>query len=72
LSQYSSHPTLQHLPSSINLFDAEVLSAAFATEGFDIEIAKEYSRVGIPESLRFDGRENVMLIARKPDVAEFA
>src|SRR5262249_53140083 len=44
LAQYSSHPTLQHLPPSINLFDAEVLSAPFAGEGFIIEIAKEYSR----------------------------
>jgi SAM-dependent methyltransferase len=65
LTQYSSHPTLQHLPDSINLFDADVLSAAFAEAGFVVEVAKEYSRTGLPENLRFDGRENVMLIARK-------
>ena len=62
---YSSHPTLEFIPKSIHLFDAEVLSRAFADGGFEIEIAKEYRRSGLPESLFNDGRENVMLVAHK-------
>jgi SAM-dependent methyltransferase len=65
LTDYSSHPTLQHLPSSLHLLDAEVLSRAFEAAGFNIEIAKEYSRSGLPDILKYDGRENVMLVARK-------
>jgi SAM-dependent methyltransferase len=67
IAQYSSHPTLQYYPKSITVFDAEVLSAAFVAEGFVPEVAKEYSRKGIPEELRYDGRENVMLIAHKKE-----
>jgi SAM-dependent methyltransferase len=65
LTKYSSHPTLQYLPSSLNCFDADLISKAFFSEGFTIEIAKEFTRTGIPENLKYDGRENVMLIARK-------
>jgi SAM-dependent methyltransferase len=65
LTLYSSHPTLQHLPSSLNVFDADVLSTAFKSHGFFVEIAREYSRTAIPENLRYDGRENVMVVARK-------
>jgi SAM-dependent methyltransferase len=65
LTQYSSHPTLQYLPKSLNCFDAEVISRAFLAEGFIIEIAREFTRTGIPQNLRYDGRENVMLVARK-------
>ena len=65
LTQYSSHPTLQYLPASLNFFDAEVLSRGFETAGFTIEVVKEFSRAGLPDILRYDGRENVMLIARK-------
>jgi hypothetical protein len=65
LTEYSSHPTLQHLPVSLNCFDAELISRAFSSAGFTVEIAKEFTRTGIPESLRYDGRENVMLVARK-------
>jgi SAM-dependent methyltransferase len=65
LTQYSSHPSLQFLPTSLNFFDAEVLSRAFKDCGFALEIAKEYTRTGLPESLKYDGRENVMVVARK-------
>jgi len=65
LTRYSSHPTLQYLPASLHFFDADVLSRAFETSGFIIEVAKEYSRSGLPEILKYDGRENVMLIAHK-------
>jgi SAM-dependent methyltransferase len=65
LTEYSSHATLQYLPTSLHFFDAEVLSRGFETAGFTIEVAKEYSRSGLPETLKYDGRENVMLVARK-------
>jgi SAM-dependent methyltransferase len=65
LSQYSSHATLQYLPASLHLFDAEVLSRGFERAGFTIEVAREYSRSGLPEILKYDKRENVMLVARK-------
>jgi SAM-dependent methyltransferase len=65
LTRYSSHPTLQYLPASLNCFDADIISRAFVSAGFTIEIAKEFTRTGIPENLKYDGRENVMLIARK-------
>jgi predicted SAM-dependent methyltransferase len=65
LTQYSSHPTLHHLPASLHFFDADVLSRGFEAAGFTVEVAKEYSRSGLPEILKYDGRENVMLIARK-------
>jgi SAM-dependent methyltransferase len=65
LTQYSSHATLQYLPASLHFFDAEVLSRGFESAGFTIEVAKEFSRSGLPETLKYDGRENVMLIARK-------
>lgn len=65
LTQYSSHPTLQHLPASLNFFDADVLSRPFQTAGLTVELAKEFSRSGLPEILKYDGRENVVLIARK-------
>jgi len=55
----------QYLPASLHFFDADVLSRAFETSGFIIEVAKEYSRSGLPEILKYDGRENVMLIAHK-------
>jgi Methyltransferase domain len=65
LSQYSSDATLQYLPASLHFFDAEVLSRGFERAGFTIEVAKEYSRSGLPEILKYDKRENVMLVARK-------
>jgi hypothetical protein len=65
LRAYSSHPTLQYLPTSFHLFDAELLSQAFSARGFTIEVAKEFRRSGLPDILRYDGRENVMLIAHR-------
>jgi SAM-dependent methyltransferase len=65
LTLYSSHPTLQYLPTSLHFFDADVLSREFQTAGFTVELAKEYSRSGLPETLKYDGRENVRLIARR-------
>jgi hypothetical protein len=65
LSAYSAHPTLQFIPNRLHLFDAEVLARAFSSVGFTIELAKEFRRSYLPESLWNDGRENVILIGRK-------
>ncbi len=65
LTEHTSHPTLQYLPPSLHLFDAEILSRAFTAGGFTIDVVKEFRRSGLPESLWYDGRENVVLIGRK-------
>ena len=66
LSRYSSHPTLKHLPTQIHVFDAETLAQAFCSCGFIVEEAREFRRSGLPPQLRFDGRENILLVGRKP------
>jgi SAM-dependent methyltransferase len=65
LSRYSSHPTLRHLPKQIHVFDAEILARAFSSCGFIVEEAMEIRRTGLPPQLRFDGRENILVVARK-------
>jgi SAM-dependent methyltransferase len=65
LSAYCAHPTLQFIPNQLHLFDAEVLARAFRSVGFTIELAKEFRRSYLPESLWNDGRENVILVGRK-------
>jgi SAM-dependent methyltransferase len=65
LSRYSSHPTLIHLPKQIHVFDAEILARTFSSCGFIVEEAMEIRRTGLPPQLRFDGRENILVVARK-------
>ena len=65
LRAHCSHPSLQYIPNRLHLFDAETLARAFAEVGFKIEVATEFRRSYLPESLWNDGRENVMLIGRK-------
>lgn len=67
IGEYSSHPLLELLPSSLLLFNAESISRAFRSNEFQVEELREYSRSGIPAACRFDGRENVLLVARKAD-----
>jgi hypothetical protein len=65
VNQYSSHESLKYLPKAIHFFDASILSKAFESRGFKIEVAREFSREGLPNWLRYDGRENVLLVAHK-------
>lgn len=60
------HPSIQDLPEFLHLLDDEVLARTFSDAGFTVIEARMYKRAGIPEYLRWDGRENVGLIARKP------
>jgi SAM-dependent methyltransferase len=64
--EYSSHPTINELPDFMHFLDDETVARPFADAGFVIERVEMYNREGLPEYLRYDGRENVGLIARKP------
>jgi len=48
------------------LLDPDTLSREFRKAGFIIEKAEFTARLDVPPSLQLDGRESVMLIARKP------
>jgi SAM-dependent methyltransferase len=52
--------------SSMLLLDPDTLSREFRKAGFIIEKAEFTARLDVPPSLQLDGRESVMLIARKP------
>jgi predicted SAM-dependent methyltransferase len=64
--EYSSHPTINELPDFMHFLDDETVARPFAEAGFVIERVEMYNRKGLPEYLKYDGRENVGLIARKP------
>lgn len=64
--EYSSHPTIDELPDFMHLLDDETVARPFAEAGFVIERVEMYNRKGLPDYLKYDGRENVGLIARKP------
>jgi hypothetical protein len=63
---YSSHPTIQELPTFLHLLDDEILVKVFTDAGFRIDIVEMYHRANLPDYLYYDGRENVGLIATKP------
>jgi hypothetical protein len=65
LSVFSTHPSLEQLPQSLHLLDDEVLTRTFRAAGFVIEKIEMYNRANLPSYLRFDGRENVGMVARK-------
>jgi SAM-dependent methyltransferase len=64
--EYSSHPTIDELPDFMHFLDHETVARPFAAAGFVIEKVEMYNRQGLPDYLKYDGRENVGLIARKP------
>ncbi|HEX5494306.1 MAG TPA: class I SAM-dependent methyltransferase [Mycobacteriales bacterium] len=61
-----AHPSIQDLPDFLHLLDPNVLTREFERVGFVVEEARMYERAGLPDYLRWDGRENVGFIARKP------
>lgn len=61
-----SHPSIQDLPDFLHLLDDQVLTRVFEQAGFVVEEASMYERAGLPDYLRWDGRENLGLIAVKP------
>jgi SAM-dependent methyltransferase len=66
LHEVCSHPSVGDLPDFLHLLDDHVLIRSFIAAGFVIERAEMYERAGLPDYLRWDGRENVGLVARKP------
>ena len=65
VSAYSEDPTISELPHVIHLLDDVVLRRAFEEAGLHVEEARMFHRRNTPEYLRYDGRENVYLLATK-------
>lgn len=65
LRTFSSHPTIVELPNFLHLLDDEVLRGVILDAGFDIKACEMYLRANLPDYLKWDGRENVGLIAQK-------
>ena len=61
----SQHRLLDQLPKSILLLDDRVLRRVFADTGFIVEKCWMFRRRDLPQSIHWDGRENVALIAHK-------
>lgn len=55
----------KNLPLYMNFLDVDLLSKAFKKVGFVIKKCAFLERIDFPESIRFDGRENVGMIAEK-------
>ncbi|KAA5801636.1 class I SAM-dependent methyltransferase [Alkalicaulis satelles] len=66
IHQYSNHPTLYELPDFLHLLDPSVLGRAARAAGLVVEKAAYIHRRHTPSYIRLDGRENVVLVARKP------
>jgi SAM-dependent methyltransferase len=71
LRAYNTHWSADLNPPWLHVFDDEVLSAAVRRAGFVIEWARMFSRTGLPDFCRLDGRENLGLIAKKEEWAAF-
>jgi len=63
ISKYSPHAS--NLPELMNWFDAETLERELKKVGLVIEGLEYFTRPGLPEHLRWDGRESLMAVARK-------
>lgn len=60
-------PTLREMiPIFINVMESEFLASIFSKVGFKIIYCDYYSRAGLPEPCRLDGRENLGLVAFRP------
>ena len=57
---------LPHAAPTLHVMDDEVLKRTVESAGFAVEQVEMYSRDGLPDFCKYDGRENVGLIARKP------
>jgi SAM-dependent methyltransferase len=66
LCDLCSDPSIADLPEFLHLLDDEVLRRVFENAGFVVTEARMYERAGLPGYLRWDGRENVGMIAQKP------
>lgn len=66
LHAFSQDPSIAELPRFLHLLDPWVLARAAEGAGLVVEEATFIHRRGTPSYIRLDGRENVVLIARKP------
>jgi SAM-dependent methyltransferase len=65
LTVISDHPTIKELPRFLHLLDPEVLSRSAQRAGLVVEEAYFFHRRDTPSYIELDGRENVVLVARK-------
>ncbi|WP_372425776.1 class I SAM-dependent methyltransferase [Salinarimonas chemoclinalis] len=66
LRAYSDDPTMSELPRFLHLLDPDVLVRSARAVGLVVEEARFFHRRGTPGYIRLDGRENVVLVARRP------
>jgi 2-polyprenyl-3-methyl-5-hydroxy-6-metoxy-1,4-benzoquinol methylase len=60
-------PSLRDMtPNFVHVMDRDVISQLFKSIGFIVNFCEYYSRRGLPELCRLDGRENLGLIAVRP------
>lgn len=73
VSQYLQPHQIENLPPSMHFLDPALLKRIFTQAGFEVEYAEFFRRDDVTEGMALDGRENVGIIARKPEivVAEF-
>lgn len=62
---------LSNIPHSFNLLDPETVSKNLKEAGFQIIEASYISRSDFPDDLKFDGRESMAVIAKKPFMSVF-
>jgi SAM-dependent methyltransferase len=65
IQDYSDDPTVLELPARMNFLDDVVLSRTASEVGFQVEICELFHRSNTPSHIALDGRENVVLVARK-------
>jgi SAM-dependent methyltransferase len=66
LRRYSSHPSVDQMPSWLHVFDDESLAIAVRRAGYEVEKVWMFPCTGIQDFRQLDGREHVGLIARRP------
>lgn len=55
-----------NIPGFLNFFDTDILKRTAEQSGFVVEECEFINRKDFPHEMRYDGRESVGLIARKP------
>lgn len=65
--RWNTHWSAALNPGWLHTFDDEVLSAAVTAAGFVVDEVRMFRRAGLPDFCRLDGRENLGLIAHRPD-----
>lgn len=63
---YNTHWSADLVPPWLHVFDEDILAAALRRAGFVVEWGRMFSRTGLPDFCRLDGRENLGIIASKP------